>query len=102
MIVSTSSILIVNLFFNSFIKFLTKISGADAPEEIPIVFEFSICSYGILLSECNNIEFVHTLNGSGVATPRLLVSLLETYQNLDGSVSIPKPLQPYIGLEVID
>jgi len=53
-------------------------------------------------SKDNNIEFVHTLNGSGVATPRLLVSLLETYQNLDGSVSIPKPLQPYIGLEVID
>ena len=54
------------------------------------------------LLEDNNIEFVHTLNGSGVATPRLLVSLLETYQNSDGSISIPKPLQPYIGLEVID
>ncbi|MAP70816.1 MAG: serine--tRNA ligase [Candidatus Marinimicrobia bacterium] len=53
-------------------------------------------------SKDNNIEFVHTLNGSGVATPRLLVSLLETYQNSDGSISIPKPLQPYIGLEVID
>ena len=53
-------------------------------------------------SKDNNIEFVHTLNGSGVATPRLLVSLLETYQNSDGSISIPNPLQPYIGLEVID
>ncbi len=53
-------------------------------------------------SKDNNVEFVHTLNGSGVATPRLLVSLLETYQNSDGSISIPKPLQPYIGLEVID
>ena len=53
-------------------------------------------------SKDNNVEFVHTLNGSGVATPRLLVSLLETYQKSDGSISIPKPLQPYIGLEVID
>ena len=53
-------------------------------------------------SKDGNVEFVHTLNGSGVATPRLLVSLIETYQNSDGSVSIPEPLQPYIGLEVIN
>jgi len=45
---------------------------------------------------------VHTLNGSGVATPRLLVSLLETYQNSDGSIFVPEALQPYLGLEVID
>ena len=48
------------------------------------------------------VEFVHTLNGSGVATPRLLVALLETYQNADGSISIPEPLQPYMGVEVIN
>ena len=48
------------------------------------------------------VEFVHTLNGSGVATPRLLVALLETYQNKDGTIAIPKPLQPYFGNEVID
>jgi len=48
------------------------------------------------------VEFVHTLNGSGVATPRLLVALLETYQNKDGSINIPKPLQPYVGMEVFD
>ena len=48
------------------------------------------------------VEFVHTLNGSGVATPRLLVALLETYQNKDGTISIPEPLQPYFGGEVID
>ena len=48
------------------------------------------------------VEFVHTLNGSGVATPRLLVALLETYQNADGSIAIPKPLQPYLGAEVIN
>ncbi len=48
------------------------------------------------------VEFVHTLNGSGVATPRLLVDLLETYQNKDGTISIPESLQPYFGREVID
>ncbi len=40
---------------------------------------------------------VHTLNGSGVALPRLLVSLIETFQRADGSVSIPEPLRPYVG-----
>ena len=57
--ISTSYILTVNLFFNSFIKLLTKISGADAPDEIPIVFEFSIKSNGISLFEWINWEFEH-------------------------------------------
>ena len=48
------------------------------------------------------VEFVHTLNGSGVATPRLLVALLETYQNKDGTIAIPEPLQSYFGNEVLD
>ena len=42
-------------------------------------------------------EFVHTLNGSGVALPRLVIALLETYQRADGSVDIPEPLRPYMG-----
>jgi len=47
-------------------------------------------------------EFVHTLNGSGVALPRLVVAILENYQNKDGSVNIPKALVPYMdGMEVI-
>ncbi len=47
-------------------------------------------------------EFLHTLNGSGVATSRLMVALLENNQNSDGSVNIPKVLQPYLdGLETI-
>ena len=50
----------------------------------------------------NKVELVHTLNGSGLATPRLLVALLESYQNEDGSVSVPDSLQPYFGSEVID
>jgi len=42
-------------------------------------------------------EFVHTLNGSGLAVGRTLVAVLENYQNADGSVTIPKVLQPYMG-----
>ncbi len=42
-------------------------------------------------------QFVHTLNGSGVAMPRLLVALLETYQREDGSVLMPEPLRSYMG-----
>ncbi len=44
----------------------------------------------------NQTKFVHTLNGSGLATPRILIALLENYQNQDGSVNIPKALQPYM------
>ena len=43
------------------------------------------------------VEFVHTLNNTAVATPRLLVSLLENHQNEDGSVNIPEALRPYMG-----
>ena len=42
-------------------------------------------------------RFVHTLNGSGLATTRTLSALLETYQRADGSISIPEALRPYMG-----
>ncbi len=41
------------------------------------------------------LHFVHTLNGSGVAVPRLVIALLESYQNEDGSVTVPEALRPY-------
>ena len=41
--------------------------------------------------------YVHTLNGSGVALPRTIVALLENYQTKEGTVRIPKVLQPYMG-----
>jgi seryl-tRNA synthetase len=44
-------------------------------------------------------EFVHTLNGSGVAVGRALVAVLENYQNADGSVTVPEVLRPYLGGE---
>ncbi len=47
-------------------------------------------------------EFVHTLNGSGLALPRTMVAILENYQNKDGTVTIPEVLRPYMrGQEVI-
>ena len=47
-------------------------------------------------------EYVHTLNGSGLAVGRTVAAILENYQNADGSVTIPEALRPYMGrLEVI-
>jgi seryl-tRNA synthetase len=44
-------------------------------------------------------EFIHTLNGSALALPRLLATLLETFQQEDGSVVLPEPIRPHIGLD---
>jgi len=43
------------------------------------------------------VQFVHTLNGSGVAVGRALIAVMENYQNPDGSVTVPSALQPYMG-----
>ena len=43
------------------------------------------------------LEFLHTINGSGLAAGRALVAILENYQQEDGSVAIPTVLQPYMG-----
>jgi seryl-tRNA synthetase len=41
-------------------------------------------------------DFVHTLNGSGVATGRALIAVMENYQNADGSITVPDALRPYM------
>ncbi len=46
-------------------------------------------------------QFVHTLNGSGVAVGRTLAAILENYQNADGSITVPEALRPYMGTDVI-
>jgi seryl-tRNA synthetase len=48
-------------------------------------------------NEKGKTEFVHTLNGSGLAVGRTLVALLENFQNADGSVTVPEALRPYMG-----
>jgi seryl-tRNA synthetase len=46
-------------------------------------------------------ELVHTMNGSGLALPRVLLAILETYQRADGSVAVPEVLRRYVGADVI-
>ncbi|HEY7181477.1 MAG TPA: serine--tRNA ligase [Blastocatellia bacterium] len=46
-------------------------------------------------------EFVHTLNGSGLAVGRTWIAILENYQQADGSVKVPKALTPFLGVDVI-
>lgn len=48
------------------------------------------------------LHFVNTLNGSGVALPRLIIALMETYQNEDGTITIPEILRKYFGKEIIE
>ncbi len=49
----------------------------------------------------DKLEHIHTLNGSGLATPRLFVAILENYQTEDGGIDIPEVLQEYIGIKKI-
>jgi len=49
----------------------------------------------------NKVDYLHTLNGSGLATPRLMVALLETYQSSDGKITLPEALHHRMGMEVL-
>jgi seryl-tRNA synthetase len=46
-------------------------------------------------------QFVHTLNGSGLALPRIMIAVLENYQQADGTVVVPEVLQPHVGMKII-
>jgi seryl-tRNA synthetase len=47
------------------------------------------------------LEYVHTLNGSGLAVGRTLVAIMENYQQADGSIKVPEVLIPYMGVDII-
>ena len=47
-------------------------------------------------------QFVHTLNGSGLALPRILIAVMENYQQADGSIAVPEALQQYVGAKIIN
>ncbi len=47
-------------------------------------------------------EWVHTLNGSGLALPRVMIAVMENYQQADGSIVVPEVLRKYVGAEVIE
>jgi seryl-tRNA synthetase len=46
-------------------------------------------------------QYVHTLNGSGLALPRVMISIMENYQQADGTIRVPEVLQDFVGAEVI-
>ncbi len=52
-------------------------------------------------TEDGKIEYVHTLNGSGLALPRVIIAILENYQQVDGSVVVPEVLRPYMGGQTV-
>ncbi|HLN61918.1 MAG TPA: serine--tRNA ligase [Symbiobacteriaceae bacterium] len=52
-------------------------------------------------TESGKPEFVHTLNGSGLAVGRTLAAVMENYQNEDGTITVPEVLRPYTGCDVI-
>jgi seryl-tRNA synthetase len=47
--------------------------------------------------EQGKVQFCHTLNNTVIASPRILIPILENYQNADGSVTVPEVLRPYVG-----
>ena len=52
-------------------------------------------------TEDGKIEYLHTLNGSGLALPRVVIAILENYQQADGSVVVPEVLRPYMGGQAV-
>ncbi|MCK4530135.1 MAG: serine--tRNA ligase [Candidatus Marinimicrobia bacterium] len=67
------------------------------------IFEdFQARRANIRYKDDTGMHFVHTLNGSGVATPRLMIAIIENYQQADGTLLIPKVLQPYMGTGKIE
>ncbi|MDR0578509.1 MAG: serine--tRNA ligase [Candidatus Accumulibacter sp.] len=75
--------------------------GQNAYREISSCSNFEAFQARRMRARCRNeknkTEFVHTLNGSGLAVGRTLVAVLENYQNADGGITIPPALRPYLG-----
>ncbi len=51
--------------------------------------------------ETGKLEYAYTLNGSGLATSRLIPAIVEQFQQADGSVKVPEVLQKYLGTDII-
>ena len=63
--------------------------------------DFQARRLNIRFKDEDGTHFAHTLNNTAIASPRILIPLLETYQNRDGSVAVPEVLVPYMGKRVI-
>jgi seryl-tRNA synthetase len=97
-----------DLSFTAAIKFDVEVWAPGCGEWL----EVSSCSsFGDFQARRANIrfrpapgakpEFVHTLNGSGLGLPRVLIAVLETFQRADGSVVVPEVLRRYVGCDVL-
>ena len=65
--------------------------------------DFQARRAGIRFKGADSKGFVHTLNGSGLALPRIMVAIMENYQTADGRIRVPEVLVPYMGgMEYID
>ncbi len=97
------------------------LAGGDIAQSSAMTYDLEVWSPGVErwleVSSCSNCtdyqarranirfrrergdkpEFVHTLNGSGLALPRTVIAVLENYQREDGSVDVPEALRPYMG-----
>lgn len=104
------------------LEIVTGDLGFSASKKYDVEVWAAGCQEWLEVSSCSNTEdfqarranlryrpegekkprFVHTLNGSGLATPRIMIAILENYQQADGSVRVPDALRPYLGgVEVI-
>ncbi len=63
--------------------------------------DFQARRANIRFKDDSGLHYVHTINGSGVATPRLMIALIENYQQENGSLTVPAVLQPYLGTDLI-
>ena len=99
------------------LEIVTGDLGFSASKKYDIEMWSPGCGEWLEVSSCSNTEafqarramlrfypqgsrktrYLHTLNGSGLATPRVIIAILENYQQADGSVVIPEALQPYLG-----
>ena len=99
------------------LEIVTGDLGFSASKKYDIEMWSPGCGEWLEVSSCSNTEtfqarramlryypggtrksrYLHTLNGSGLATPRVLIAILENYQRADGSIEIPEVLRPYLG-----
>ena len=99
------------------LEIVTGDLGFSATKKYDIEMWSPGCGEWLEVSSCSNTEtfqarramiryypagsrktrFVHTLNGSGLATPRVMIAIMENYQQADGSIVVPPVLRPYLG-----
>lgn len=71
-------------------------AGSDS-----IMLDFQSRRANIRYQDKDETKFVHTLNNTVIASPRLLIAILETYQQADGSIKVPEVLVPFVGKDII-